>query len=230
MYKVPLGELKEKIRQGAHLIAEELDIKIKGKINELSGLVSEEGAAHIIANEFGIVIVAENGRLKIKDVYAGMKQVEVLGKVLNVFGVREFDKEGRKGKVGNFIIGDDTGTVRVVCWHEQAELLSQLKENDLVLIKSGYAKENNLNQKELHLNERSKVTVNPPGEKVEDALMTYNFFKRWHRWLKLGWQIYALYVLEKAEHFPGNLLDPNDIKKIPVGLAAFGDGRSAGNL
>jgi len=37
-----------------------------------------------------------------------------------------------------------------------------------------------------------------PGETEEDALMTYGFFKRWHRWLKLDWQIYPLYVLEQS--------------------------------
>jgi len=40
--------------------------------------------------------------------------------------------------------------------------------------------------------------VGIPGETREDALMTYRFFKRWHRWLKLDWEIYFLYVLEQS--------------------------------
>jgi hypothetical protein len=40
--------------------------------------------------------------------------------------------------------------------------------------------------------------VGIPGETKEDALKTYEFFKRWHRWLKLDWQIYYLYVLEQS--------------------------------
>jgi anaerobic magnesium-protoporphyrin IX monomethyl ester cyclase len=43
--------------------------------------------------------------------------------------------------------------------------------------------------------------VGTPGETEEDALMTYNFFKRWHKWLKLNWQIYSLYVLEQSPLF-----------------------------
>ncbi|MFC1941137.1 B12-binding domain-containing radical SAM protein [Chloroflexota bacterium] len=35
-----------------------------------------------------------------------------------------------------------------------------------------------------------------PGETMEDALMTFNFLKRFHHELTLGWQIYPLYVLE----------------------------------
>lgn len=40
--------------------------------------------------------------------------------------------------------------------------------------------------------------VGTPGETKEDALMTYNFIKRWHRCLKLDWVIYFLYVLEQS--------------------------------
>jgi len=40
--------------------------------------------------------------------------------------------------------------------------------------------------------------VGIPGETKEDALMTYRFFRRWHRWLKLDWVIYFLYVFEKS--------------------------------
>lgn len=168
MFKIPLNELKDKIRQGAHLTEEELTLRIKKKIDDLSGLISEEGAAHIIANELKVEIL-EEGRLKVKNIYAGMRNVEVLGKVLNKFEIREFDKEGRKGKVGNFVIGDETGTIRIVCWHDQTEIMGNLKEGDIVLIKSGFARENNLNQKEIHLNERSKALINPEGERIGEV-------------------------------------------------------------
>jgi anaerobic magnesium-protoporphyrin IX monomethyl ester cyclase len=37
-----------------------------------------------------------------------------------------------------------------------------------------------------------------PGETREDALMTYEFFKRWRRWITLDWVIYFLYVTEQS--------------------------------
>ncbi len=37
-----------------------------------------------------------------------------------------------------------------------------------------------------------------PGETGEDALMTFNFFKRWHRWITLDWVIYYLMVTEQS--------------------------------
>lgn len=40
--------------------------------------------------------------------------------------------------------------------------------------------------------------VGTPGETEDDAQMTYEFFRRWRRWLPLNWQIYPLYVLEQS--------------------------------
>jgi radical SAM superfamily enzyme YgiQ (UPF0313 family) len=40
--------------------------------------------------------------------------------------------------------------------------------------------------------------VGTPGETRDDAMETYQFFKRWHRWLRLDWVIYYLYVLEES--------------------------------
>ncbi len=40
--------------------------------------------------------------------------------------------------------------------------------------------------------------VGMPGETEKEALMTYDFLKRWHRLLKLNWQVYPLYVLEQS--------------------------------
>jgi anaerobic magnesium-protoporphyrin IX monomethyl ester cyclase len=40
--------------------------------------------------------------------------------------------------------------------------------------------------------------VGIPGETKEDAIMTYEFMKRWHRQIKLNWEIYHLYLLENS--------------------------------
>ena len=67
MFKIPLPELKGKIVLSKKISPSELDARIKEKINELSGLISEEGAAHIIANELGIELTKSAGKLKILD-------------------------------------------------------------------------------------------------------------------------------------------------------------------
>jgi radical SAM superfamily enzyme YgiQ (UPF0313 family) len=40
--------------------------------------------------------------------------------------------------------------------------------------------------------------VGMPGELDEDAMETFNFFKRLHKWLELGFVVYPLYVLEHS--------------------------------
>jgi hypothetical protein len=167
MYKVPLSEIKQKILASGKLKGEELDSKLKAKINELSGLISEEGAAHIIANELGVEIVSTSNqkKLKIKEIYAGMRSVTTAGKVVRKFEVREFAKEDRSGKVCSVILGDETGTIRAVFWNDQVDLLKDVSEGDVLLLKEGYVKENN-NGREVHLGKEGSLEVNPEGEKI----------------------------------------------------------------
>jgi anaerobic magnesium-protoporphyrin IX monomethyl ester cyclase len=40
--------------------------------------------------------------------------------------------------------------------------------------------------------------VGLPSETVEDARLTYEFIKRWHKGLTLGWQIYSIGILERG--------------------------------
>ena len=168
MFKVPLPELKEKIISSGKLDKGALDKRIKEKINELSGLISEEGAAHIIANELGIDLVKQSEKLKIKEVYAGMRDVSVVGKVTKKFEIREFAKGTNVGKVAALMIGDETGTMRVVFWNEQVQQLEKIQEEDIVQVKHAYVKENN-NGRELHLGERGELVINPAGEEIKSV-------------------------------------------------------------
>ncbi len=166
MYKVPLAEIKQKIIASGRLSVAELEEKIRAKINELSGLISEEGAAHIIANELGVVLISpEKTKLKIKEIYAGMRNVTTAGKVVRKFDVREFAKGDSTGKVCSLVLGDETGTIRAVFWNDQVELLRNVKEGDVLLVKEGYVKENNTDR-ELHLGNKGELVINPEGETV----------------------------------------------------------------
>jgi replication factor A1 len=148
------------------LSLDEINQKIKSKLRQLPGLISEEGAAHIVANELGVKLFDIGEKLQIKNILAGMRNVDVVGKVLQKYELREFNKENTSGKVANLLIGDETGVVRVVLWHKQAELINQLTEGDVVKIRGGYVRENN-NRKEVHLSEMSKLIINPPDVTVE---------------------------------------------------------------
>ncbi|MBD3313292.1 hypothetical protein GF345_02520 [Candidatus Woesearchaeota archaeon] len=97
-----------------------------------------------------------------------MRNVEIAAKVQQVFEVREFQTETRSGKVGSFIVGDETGTIRVVLWGSQADKLSQLKENDIIKVQSAYVKENR-GRKEVHLGDQGSLDINPEGESIGEV-------------------------------------------------------------
>src|SRR3989344_1159645 len=166
MIKVPLPDVLEKIKKEGGLSDEELEGRIKKKIEQLSGLISREGAAHIICNELGIKLFDQiSGKLKIGSILTGMRDVEVVGRAQQVFEVKEFKTESRSGKVGSLILADDSGTIRLVLWGSQADKLPGITAGAALKIKSGYAKENN-GRKELHLGDRGELTLNPEGEDI----------------------------------------------------------------
>ena len=63
MIKIPYDTIIEKIMEHSKLTLEEVNSKIKAKTEQLAGLISKEGAAHIIANELGVKLF-EEGKLK----------------------------------------------------------------------------------------------------------------------------------------------------------------------
>lgn len=166
MLKIPYEQILKEIKAKTNMADEEIEQQIKGKMDLLSGLISKDGAAHILANELGIKLTAPEGKRKINTLYAGMRPNELTGKVLRKFDVREFQSGDRHGKVGSFIIADETGTIRVTCWHEQTKAMDAVSENDTVAILDGMVKENR-GTLEVHLNERSKLLQNPPGVVIE---------------------------------------------------------------
>lgn len=85
---------------------------------------------------------------KIKDIKDGMGDLNLTGKVLEISEIRTFQrKDGSGGKVGNLLIGDETGTLRVTLWDEKTDFLNQLEYGDTVELINAYARENAFTQK-----------------------------------------------------------------------------------
>ena len=86
--------LIERIAKSSGLAKEEIETKLEAKKAKLSGLISKEGAAQIIAAELGVSF--EDQDLKISELIPGMRKVNVIGKVIQIFPVREFEKNGKR--------------------------------------------------------------------------------------------------------------------------------------
>jgi len=158
------NKLVERISKAGNLSADEVERRVEAKKAKLSGLISKEGAAQIVAAEMGINLDME--RLKIVEVFNGMKRASVIGKIVEVFPVREYNKNGRAGKVANLKIADDSGNTRVVLWdNSHIALIEQGK-----IVKGNVVEVSNANVRngELHLSSFSDIKLS--NEKVDSVI------------------------------------------------------------
>jgi len=135
------------ISENSQLPIEEIERRIEARRAKLSGLISKEGAAQIIASELGISF--DKQKLKISSLLTGMKKVNIVGKIVKLNKISEYNKNGRSGKIGSFLLADDTSNVRVVLWDtNHISLLENgiIKEGDTIEISGG-----DIRNSELHL-------------------------------------------------------------------------------
>lgn len=97
---------------------EEFEEQVERKVNEMGGLVDEDAAAVLIADGLS------SGKVQsIKEIDAGMDEVEFLGKVLSIGDLNTFSRDDgdSDGTVCNIELGDETGQVRVALWDDMAK-------------------------------------------------------------------------------------------------------------
>jgi len=148
-------KLVERISKSSKLSIEEIERKVEAKKAKLSGLISKEGAAQIVAAEMGINLDME--RLKLSEIFQGMKRANVVGKIIEILSIREYNKNGRAGKVANLRIADDSGNARVVLWDtNHISLIEQgkIKKDDVVELANA-----NVRNGELHLSSFSDIKL-----------------------------------------------------------------------
>lgn len=107
-------KILDRISRTSGVEREEIERRVEAKKAKLSGLISREGAAQVIAAELGINFDSE--KLKLNELLPGMRKANVVGKVLNIFPVRSFTRNGKDNKVANFVIADETSNMKVVLW------------------------------------------------------------------------------------------------------------------
>lgn len=160
------SQLMERIARAANLHVEEVERKIEAKRAKLSGLISKEGAAQIVAAELGITF--DNELLQIAELVEGMKRAHIIGKITQIFPIRSYAKNGREGKIGSFLLGDASSNVRVVLWDTHHIGLIEsgaLKEGSVVEILNGGVRNG-----EVHLSAFSDIKLSK--EKVGEVMHT----------------------------------------------------------
>ncbi|MEK6807683.1 MAG: hypothetical protein AABX75_01500 [Nanoarchaeota archaeon] len=174
MLQIPIKDVIARIESETSTPAAEIQNLIKAKMQALEGLVSEDGAAYIVASELGVQLFKDtrSGAIKIKDILVGMKSVETHGKVMRAFNPTNFTgKDGQPKQVASMIIADETDQIRAVIWDQRASWITEgrLKEGTIVKIKDAYVKQNLRGDKELHLGQKSSLMLDPKNIVIESV-------------------------------------------------------------
>ncbi|RQD84496.1 replication factor A [Methanosalsum natronophilum] len=124
------------------LTKDEFIEQVTEKVNQMNGLCDEKTAAMLVANDLGIHSDDQN-IVNISDISSNNSNVNFMGKVISVFDTKEFQRnDGTNGKVGNIIISDSTGSIKVTLWDEKADLIDNNSiKVGTCLVGNGYPKE-----------------------------------------------------------------------------------------
>lgn len=173
-------QLLEFISQQSGLASDEIERRVEAKRAKLAGLISKEGALQVIAAELNISFDKQS--IKISQIVPGMRKINLIGKVINLFPIREYNKNGRSGRIGSFILADETSNIRTVLWDENhIELIAngQIYQEEVIEITNA-----TLRNGELHLTSFSElkpsnknignIVINKPVSKKEIAKFNPN--------------------------------------------------------
>ena len=123
-------------------------VQISGSVKYgYSGIEIHVGNNDVLTKSEEQIEVTERA-LQIKDIKDGMGDLNLIGKILEISDVRTFKrKDGTAGKVGNLLLGDSTGAIRVVLWDEKTDILTGVECGDSIYVINGYARENAFSHK-----------------------------------------------------------------------------------
>lgn len=102
--------------------------------------------------------------IDMSDVKEGMTNIVLLGKILTVQKIREFVRKDQSvGKVCSFLLGDATGTTKIVLWDERADIMNQeyFKSDAFIRVIGGYAKIGRDGDVEVHLGKKGSIILSP---------------------------------------------------------------------
>ena len=197
-----LDEIIDKIIAETGISKKELARKISEKREELGGLITEDGAAHIVASELGIDLFKDqkykDARLFIKDLISGMNNITVTGRVMKIYAAREFVREGKQSQVVSLLLGDKTKEIRTVLWGDHALNVDKISRGTVLRILSGYVKEGLKEETELHVGYRGRIIIDPEDANAADFPLVKEFS---HKISELEANLNDIDVLGVVERF-----------------------------
>lgn len=137
---------------------------IELKKTQSNGYLTTEAAARLVAVELGLKNRPSvfSSSININQLIAGFNDVTITGRVLLTKPPKTFSKPQGKGKVARLLIGDNTGTIKVVMWDKKADLAEKIQFGQILKVEHGYIRLSWQGETELHVGERTNVEIAPP--------------------------------------------------------------------
>ena len=136
------------LEQKSELTREIIERKIAEKKKNIgAGYLTDQGAVHIIASEYGIAdlnkLIVKPKISLIKDLHSGENDISLETRVLNISDTKVLTKkDGSPLKLKTMTVYDTGSTASVKLWDEKANLpgIENLKPGDLIKIIKAYVK------------------------------------------------------------------------------------------
>jgi replication factor A1 len=155
----------------ADVSEEEFREAVEEKVEQMGGLADEETAAMLIAHDL------DGGEVdQIADVEAGLEEVKFLGKIVSVGELKTFERDGDDddGHVINLELADESGTIRVALWDDDAVAAEEELERGQVLRVKGRPKDGyngvEVNADRVEPDDEADIEVDLDGESTIDSL------------------------------------------------------------
>ena len=137
---------------------------VEQKKQESHGLLSDEGAIRLVAQQLSLAPLPGAGMTdqRVASVHAGLNNSTITGQIISVSEVREFQRtDGSQGKVLRMRVGDGSGEITCVFWDNLADMVARegLASGSQVRLLHGYTKNGMDGEVEFHLGSRASFQI-----------------------------------------------------------------------
>src|SRR2546422_4510202 len=143
---------------------DELLTMVERKKEESHGLLSDEGAIRLLAQQLSVSPPASSDLKdqRISSVHAGLNDSTITGEVISVSDLHEFQRsDATAGKVLRMGVGDASGQITGVFWDSLADTVARegLTPGSQVRLLHGYTKFGRGGEVEFHLGSRANLQI-----------------------------------------------------------------------
>ncbi|MEM3547163.1 MAG: OB-fold nucleic acid binding domain-containing protein [Candidatus Bathyarchaeia archaeon] len=104
------------------LTSEKVKAMIEEKKKSYHGLLTDEGAAHLVAQDLGVTVDYTGGRsFRLKDLVSGLKDVSIEAPIIYVGEVKRFKRRQGEGKVLRLVLDDGSKQLNCVLWDDKVD-------------------------------------------------------------------------------------------------------------